>query len=262
MTKNRKGIIILIILLFFIVIFAVSCSMAYISIFTINAHGETIYIDKIIDIVDDEAIMELLPEDSVYIVKNDDGSITIKDHNNEEITLLDWSSLDGLYFISNGKLFRGINYYQPHKNDPLPEDAPIGLTYYPYINLSFDWVPGKYSIGRVVRHNGKFYIAVDSMMGSNIVYEPGTNMCWKEIKPVTESDFYDDANLPGIKDFENPKPGAIEFIGAGDDDYIPEWSEMFVYLQGDVVSYNGVTYRARWWTHGNRPDISEVWEVI
>ncbi len=263
MTKNRRGIIILIILLFVIAIIAVSCSMAYISIFTITAYGETVYIGKGDNIVDEDALMELLPEGSVYITKNSDGSITITDRNNEVVTFPEWQGFNGIYFIYNGKLFRGISYYQPHQNDPLPDDTPVGQSSYAYVNLSFDWTPGKYSIGRVVRHNGKFYIAVDGMVGgANIIYEPGTSMCWREIKAVSETDFYDDVNLPGIKNFENPKPGVIEFIEQGDDSQIPEWSSMLVYIKDDVVTYNGVTYRAKWWTHNDTPGISDVWEAI
>ena len=35
-----------------------------------------------------------------------------------------------------------------------------------------------------------------------------------------------------------------------------------VYLAGDVVTYNGNTYRARWWTQGESPTTSVVWELM
>ncbi|MBR3646427.1 MAG: hypothetical protein IKN54_08405, partial [Lachnospiraceae bacterium] len=41
-----------------------------------------------------------------------------------------------------------------------------------------------------------------------------------------------------------------------------EWNSSTAYNGGAEVTYNGVTYRARWWTQGERPDSSSVWEKI
>ncbi|MBB1417607.1 chitinase [Pseudoalteromonas sp. SG44-1] len=40
------------------------------------------------------------------------------------------------------------------------------------------------------------------------------------------------------------------------------WGASKVYVGGDTVVYNGVTYKAKWWTQGNRPDLGGVWEAI
>lgn len=40
------------------------------------------------------------------------------------------------------------------------------------------------------------------------------------------------------------------------------WDVSKVYVGGDTVVYNGVTYKAKWWTQGNRPDLGGVWEAI
>ena len=39
------------------------------------------------------------------------------------------------------------------------------------------------------------------------------------------------------------------------------WDAAAVYVGGDVVTYNGVEYKAKWWTQGNRPDLGGVWEA-
>ncbi|AXY00959.1 chitinase [Vibrio alfacsensis] len=38
------------------------------------------------------------------------------------------------------------------------------------------------------------------------------------------------------------------------------WNKDQVYLGGDKVTYNGVEYTAKWWTQGDTPGASEVWQ--
>ena len=40
------------------------------------------------------------------------------------------------------------------------------------------------------------------------------------------------------------------------------WDKSAVYLGGDIVSYNSRQYRAKWWTQGEKPDSSDVWEDL
>lgn len=40
------------------------------------------------------------------------------------------------------------------------------------------------------------------------------------------------------------------------------WNPNTVYLYNETVTYNGLEYKARWWTQDEQPDISEVWELI
>lgn len=40
------------------------------------------------------------------------------------------------------------------------------------------------------------------------------------------------------------------------------WNAVSVYTGGDIVSYQGRQYRAKWWTQGESPDISDVWENL
>ena len=40
----------------------------------------------------------------------------------------------------------------------------------------------------------------------------------------------------------------------------PVWSPESVYTGGDTIAYNGKLYRAKWWTQGETPGQSDVWE--
>lgn len=42
----------------------------------------------------------------------------------------------------------------------------------------------------------------------------------------------------------------------------PAWDSAKVYLGGDMVSYNGREYKAKWWTQGETPGESDVWEFV
>lgn len=42
----------------------------------------------------------------------------------------------------------------------------------------------------------------------------------------------------------------------------PAWDSGKIYLGGDMVSYNGFEYKAKWWTQGGVPGESEDWELI
>ncbi|AFI89660.1 hypothetical protein EXT68_02865 [Pectobacterium parmentieri] len=43
-----------------------------------------------------------------------------------------------------------------------------------------------------------------------------------------------------------------------DDQY--DWQSNKVYVGGDIVSFNGKQYKAKWWTQGNQPGSNDVWE--
>ncbi len=40
------------------------------------------------------------------------------------------------------------------------------------------------------------------------------------------------------------------------------WDPSAVYVGGDIVTYNGLKYKAKWWTKGEQPDQSNVWQQI
>ncbi|MEJ2766420.1 glycosyl hydrolase family 18 protein [Photobacterium sp. MCCC 1A19761] len=45
-------------------------------------------------------------------------------------------------------------------------------------------------------------------------------------------------------------------------DALPVWDANQVYVGGDVVVYNGMKYKAKWWTRGEQPGTSDVWQQI
>ena len=46
------------------------------------------------------------------------------------------------------------------------------------------------------------------------------------------------------------------------DSQYPAWDSATVYLGSSIVSYNGSVYQAKWWTQGDTPGASDVWELI
>ncbi|WP_127494904.1 lytic polysaccharide monooxygenase [Paenibacillus glycanilyticus] len=40
------------------------------------------------------------------------------------------------------------------------------------------------------------------------------------------------------------------------------WDSAKVYVAGDIVTYNGIEYKAGWWTQGELPDSSDVWKPV
>ncbi|MEW5562017.1 glycosyl hydrolase family 18 protein [Enterobacter asburiae] len=53
---------------------------------------------------------------------------------------------------------------------------------------------------------------------------------------------------------ENDNPG-----NGGDHS---QWSSQKIYHGGDMVSWQGKTYKAKWWTQNNQPDTNDVWENL
>lgn len=41
-----------------------------------------------------------------------------------------------------------------------------------------------------------------------------------------------------------------------------EWDSNKVYVGGDMVTYNGQVYKAKWWTLGEKPGVAMVWEKV
>lgn len=74
----------------------------------------------------------------------------------------------------------------------------------------------------------------------------------------TANAFYQviDVNFDG--DFVDP----VTPPGDGDNPEVPAWDPKTVYVANDKVTYNGNLYRAKWWTLGDIPGVSDVWELI
>ena len=40
------------------------------------------------------------------------------------------------------------------------------------------------------------------------------------------------------------------------------WEQNKTYVGGEVVRYNGLEYKAQWWTKGDKPSASGVWKLM
>ena len=63
---------------------------------------------------------------------------------------------------------------------------------------------------------------------------------------------FDGTTIPPIEQTPNPKP----------EPDTNNWSNTKVYVGGDEVTYNGSLYKAKWWTLGEQPGKSTVWEMV
>ncbi len=45
-------------------------------------------------------------------------------------------------------------------------------------------------------------------------------------------------------------------------DSYSSWDSSNIYNGGDMVTYNGQVYRAKWWTQGETPGMADVWELV
>jgi chitodextrinase len=69
------------------------------------------------------------------------------------------------------------------------------------------------------------------------------------------------ANWPIVKIVDELPPSVIPPT-TPDTDGVPAWSVTAVYTGGDQVSYDSEIYKAKWWTQGNQPDLSNVWTLV
>lgn len=58
----------------------------------------------------------------------------------------------------------------------------------------------------------------------------------------------------------DPFEFTIQYKADKSDDLPDTWKSTKVYVDGDVVSWKGSHYKARWWTKGDNPESSDVWE--
>ncbi|NOQ32548.1 MAG: chitinase [Helicobacteraceae bacterium] len=117
-----------------------------------------------------------------------------------------------------------------------------------------------YTQGNVVAHNGTNYQASWWTQGN----EPGTEQ-WGPWK-VTQNSTVADNTTPVEEEViveddttsSESEESAEEVIDSG------TWSATTVYVGGEVVVFNGVKYKASWWTQGNKPGTEQwgPWKVV
>lgn len=92
-----------------------------------------------------------------------------------------------------------------------------------------DWDKQKtYTAGHKVLFNGNVYTAKWWTLGE----KPSSSDVWQKVKQ------------------------------GGAQPTINEWSKTDVYTGGDTITYNGKTYKAKWWTLGQLPSNGDVWELV
>lgn len=99
----------------------------------------------------------------------------------------------------------------------------------PIFHLVTDWDKSKvYTAGQRVLFNGHVYTAKWWTLGE----KPSSSDVWKKGE------------------------------AAGTPSPIMEWNKETVYTSGDYITFEGHTYKAKWWTRGEKPSTSDVWELI
>lgn len=102
-----------------------------------------------------------------------------------------------------------------------------------------------YVEGDVVTYNGATYRAKWWTQG---MAPGGSGGPWELISSSGNGD--DTSGGDDNGGTETPDPG------------IAEYDATAIYVTGDTVTYNGVTYRAKWWTRGDIPGESDPWELV
>lgn len=142
------------------------------------------------------------------------------------------------------------NFYQSHVNWPSirivdqvpdPVDPPAGEN---------AWSASKvYLQGDQVSYLGESYEAKWWTQGN----KPSDGGPWKLVSTTPPTD--PDPEPPTDPDPEPPTDPDPE-----PPTDISQWDDNKVYYNGDKAMYNSVVYIAKWWTRGEKPDVSDVWK--
>lgn len=107
------------------------------------------------------------------------------------------------------------------------------------------------------------YATGASYPGGSIVKKYGfcyRNKWWSSSDPV-EGSPWESVDCPAAKTVDNPWVSASTPTPNSD---TPIWDSRGVYLEGSVVQYGGICFRAQWWTSGNTPQVAStlknVWD--
>ncbi len=151
-----------------------------------------------------------------------------------------------------------------------PDPSPSPTTTNPVDNCPAAWSSSAvYVGGNEVSYNGRIYRAKWWTQGN----VPGTEEWgpWDNIGPCggtnpsptpTVTPTQTPSPTPTVTPSESPSPTPTT-TPTGDACYAA-WSSSAIYVGGDHVTYQGVNYRAKWWTQGNVPGTEEwgPWESL
>ncbi|HEY1016590.1 MAG TPA: carbohydrate-binding protein [Herpetosiphonaceae bacterium] len=134
------------------------------------------------------------------------------------------------------------------------------------------WTPGTfYAVGAQVTYQAGTYEAIQGHTAQVGWEPPAVPALWKSVPgtPATATPTVRPTNtpLPGTvtatprpTNTATPRPTNTPTTGCT----APAWQSGTVYTQGNTVSHNGRTWRAKWWTQGEQPGVtsSGVWEDL
>lgn len=101
-----------------------------------------------------------------------------------------------------------------------------------------------------------------------VVYRDG-----KELKTVTGTSLKE-ANLTKDTTYnyqitavdaagnESAKSDKLSVTTTNEEVSTDSWDASAIYNEGDTVTYQGNTYKAKWWTQGDKPNSSDVWVLV
>lgn len=130
--------------------------------------------------------------------------------------------------------------------------VPAAQSAQPGQTISFTVSAADADVGDKLSFSATNATVVDNGDGSaTVTYKaPNTATSLKEVVSITVTD--------GSKSVTKDVVVNVDVAGTGE----TTWDAGKVYVGGDIVVYNGVKYKAKWWTKGDKPGQSDVWQKI
>src|SRR5689334_12007222 len=131
----------------------------------------------------------------------------------------------------------------------------------PLVAEAAEWAPNVfYSVGALVTYQGPTYKCLQAHT-SLVGWEPSTTPALWQLQSgggsPTPTPAPTATPVPGATNTPTPRPGG------GGSCTAPTWNATTAYTGGQSVTWNGRTYRAKWWTQNEQPPgTSGVWEDL
>lgn len=98
---------------------------------------------------------------------------------------------------------------------------------------------------------------------ANSITQTYPNLIKIGIDDGTGNIVFDDTNLVSNQVFTINQDYSYDMtVTINDTSEYPQWDADSVYVYDDKVTYEGSTYRAKWWTRNETPGVAQVWEKL
>jgi len=151
-----------------------------------------------------------------------------------------WYRVKDIYLINEGS-----------PASPFPTPAPTPAPEQPGQAPAWN-VNNVYFADDMVTHNGSTWVAMWWTQGD----EPGTTGQWGVWQLVSSAPAPQPTPIPTPQPTPVPTPQPTPVPGQA-----PTWDVTTIYVENDVVTHNGITWVAMWWTQGDEPGTTEQWGV-